>query len=67
MTLLQLALSILQSGEAKSLRDIAAREGVDSSYVNRMVNLTTFAPDIIPDFPLAVNHLIFEKFSNGKH
>lgn len=27
--------------------DIAAREGVDSSYVSRMVNLTTLAPDIV--------------------
>lgn len=31
----------------KSLREIAAREGVDSSYVSRMVNLTTLAPDIV--------------------
>lgn len=40
-------LAMLESGEAKSLRDIAAREGVDSSYVSRMVNLTTLAPDIV--------------------
>lgn len=53
-TPLQLALArgyrwfvMLESGEAKSLREIAAREGVDSSYVSRMVNLTTLAPDIV--------------------
>jgi hypothetical protein len=38
---------MLASGEAKSLREIAAREGVDNSYVSRMVNLTTLAPDIV--------------------
>jgi hypothetical protein len=53
-TALQLALArghrwlaMLESGEAKSLRDIAAQEGVDNSYVSRMVNLTTLAPDIV--------------------
>lgn len=34
-------------GEAKSLKEIAAREGIDNSYVSRMVNLTTLAPDIV--------------------
>jgi hypothetical protein len=33
--------AMLESGEAKSLREIARREGVDSGYVSRMVNLTT--------------------------
>lgn len=53
-TALQLALArghrwlaMLESGEAKSLRDIAAQERVDNSYVSRMVNLTTLAPDIV--------------------
>jgi hypothetical protein len=53
-TALQLALArghrwlaLLTSGEVKSLREIAAREAVDSSYVSRMVNLTTLAPDIV--------------------
>lgn len=32
---------------AKSLREIAEKEGVDNSYVSRMVNLTTLAPDIV--------------------
>ena len=73
-TALQLALArghrwlaLLESGDAKSLREIASLEGVDNSYVSRMVNLTTLAPDIIdaillnelPDhltlFDLAVN------------
>jgi len=30
-----------------SLRELARTEGVDSSYVSRMVNLTTLAPDIV--------------------
>lgn len=38
---------MLESGEAKSLREIASREGIDSSYISRMVNLTTLAPDIV--------------------
>ncbi len=53
-TALQLALArghrwlaLLESGEAKSLKQIAEREGVDASYVSRMVNLTTLAPDIV--------------------
>jgi hypothetical protein len=40
-------LAMLTSGQVKSLREIARREGVDSSYVSRMVNLTTLAPDIV--------------------
>jgi hypothetical protein len=40
-------LAMLESGEVKSLRDLAAREGIDNSYVSRMVNLTTLAPDIV--------------------
>jgi hypothetical protein len=46
-TPLQLALAMLDSGEAKSMKAIALREGVDDSYVSRMVNLTTLAPDIV--------------------
>ncbi len=38
---------MLESGEVKSLREIARKEGVDSSYVSRMVNLTSLAPDIV--------------------
>lgn len=52
-TALQLALTrghrwlrMLESGDAKSLREIAALEGVDNSYVSRMVNLTTLASEI---------------------
>jgi len=40
-------LAMLQSGEVSSLREIAAREGVDNSYVSRMMNLTVLAPDIV--------------------
>ena len=39
-------LAMLESGEAGSLREIADREGVDNSYVSRMINLTCLAPDI---------------------
>jgi len=38
---------MLESGEVKSLSEIARKEGVDSSYVSRMVNLTILAPDIV--------------------
>ncbi len=38
---------MLESGEVKTLTEIAKREGVDNSYVSRMVNLTTLAPDIV--------------------
>ena len=38
---------MLESGEAKSLKEIATLEGIDNSYVSRMVNLTTLAPDIV--------------------
>jgi len=40
-------LAMLESGEVKSMRELAAREGIDNSYVSRMVNLTTLAPDIV--------------------
>jgi hypothetical protein len=40
-------LAMLESGEVKSLKEIATREGIDNSYVSRMVNLTTLAPDIV--------------------
>ena len=29
------------------MKEIARREGVDDSYVSRMVNLTTLAPEIV--------------------
>ena len=53
-TALQLALArghrwlaLLESGKVSSLREIAAQEGVDNSYVSRMINLTVLAPDIV--------------------
>jgi hypothetical protein len=38
---------MLESGEATSLKEIATRVGIDNSYVRRMVNRTTLAPDIV--------------------
>lgn len=40
-------LAMLESGEVGSLKEIAQHEGVDASYVSRMVNLTALAPDIV--------------------
>jgi hypothetical protein len=40
-------LAMLESGEAGTMKEIARREGVDDSYVSRMVNLTMLAPDIV--------------------
>ncbi len=40
-------LVLLESGEVKSLWEPVLREEVDSSYVSRMVNLPTLAPDIV--------------------
>jgi hypothetical protein len=40
-------LAMLESGEAKSMKDIARREGDDDSYVSRMVNLITLAASIV--------------------
>jgi hypothetical protein len=40
-------LAMLGSGQVSSLREIATQEGVDNSYVSRMMNLTVLAPDIV--------------------
>ena len=40
-------LAMLESREVSSMKEIARHEGVDDSYVSRMVNLTTLAPDIV--------------------
>ena len=40
-------LAMLESGLVKNLTEIATMEGIDNSYVSRMVNLTTLAPDIV--------------------
>ncbi len=52
-------LAMLESGEAKSLKEIAEREKIDYSYVSRMVNLTTLAPDIVAAIPddALLNHV----------
>ncbi len=48
---------MLESGEVKTIRELAARERVDNSYVSRMINLTMLPPlaispilgDTLPD------------------
>jgi hypothetical protein len=40
-------LAMLESGQVKNLTEIATLEGIDNSYVSRMVNLTTLAPEIV--------------------
>ena len=48
---------MLESGEVKTMRELAARKGVDNSYVSRMVNLPLLPPwtiaailnDTLPD------------------
>ena len=40
-------LAMLESGEAKSITEPATREKIDNSYMCRMLNLTTLAPDIV--------------------
>ena len=38
---------MLESGEARSITELAAREKIDNSYMCRMLNLTKLAPDIV--------------------
>lgn len=54
---------MLESEEVKSLGEIARTERVDSSYVSRMANLTTLAPDIVAailDEPLPLDMTLFD-------
>lgn len=37
----------IESGQVANLTEIAKREKLDRSYISRMVNLTTLAPDIV--------------------
>jgi len=37
----------LESGEFEDLEDVAKANGVDRSYVGRMLQLTSLAPDIV--------------------
>lgn len=37
----------LESGQFEDLEDIAKEQGVDRSYVGRMLQLTSLAPDIV--------------------
>lgn len=53
-------LAMLESGEVKSLRELAR---IDSSYVSRMDNLTMLAPDIVAailDDRLPANLTLFD-------
>jgi len=38
---------LLDSGEARTLQEIADKEGVSNPYVTRMLKLTTLAPDLV--------------------
>lgn len=40
-------LDMLESGEVQTMRELAVREGVDNSYVSRMINLTMLSPYVI--------------------
>jgi hypothetical protein len=40
-------LAMLESGELIPMKEIARCEGVDDSYVSRMINLTMLAPEIV--------------------
>lgn len=50
-------LAMLESGEVATMRELATREGVDNSYVSRMINMTLLPPwtvaaildDTLPD------------------
>ena len=39
-------LRLIESGNATNISAIAKTENVDRSYISRMINLTTLAPDI---------------------
>ena len=43
-------LTLMESGQAKSLWQIAQKAGVESSHVNHVVNLNTLAPEIVRRF-----------------
>ena len=40
-------LTLLKSGKARNLAEVAEMEGMDRAYVSRMLNLPTMAPDIV--------------------
>lgn len=40
-------LAMLESGEVTTIRELATREGVDNSYVSRMINLTMLSPYVM--------------------
>jgi hypothetical protein len=38
---------ILKAGRYRSLRELAAREGMERGYIARMLQLTLLAPDVV--------------------
>ena len=46
MRFLSLLPAILDAGQVNLHREIVEKEGIDNSYVRRMANLRTLAPDI---------------------
>jgi len=40
-------LTLLESGEVKTLRELAVREEVDNNCVSRMINLTMLSPYVV--------------------
>lgn len=61
---------MLDSGEAKSMKDISTREGIDNSNVSGTVNLTTLAPDTVgaiqdDALPKHIDQIRCRKLANG--
>jgi len=40
---------LLEDGHYASIRELAAKEGVDRAYVGRILNLTLLAPDLVEE------------------
>ena len=51
-------LNDLLSGKVATLAEIAKREGIDKSYVSRIINLAFFAPDIVEN--IVIGHQLAE-------
>ena len=52
--------TMIESGEAATIRDLAAKEGVESSYLGRILRLNILSPAIVErvltgDYPDAIN------------
>ncbi|MFN5900834.1 MAG: hypothetical protein ACK48Y_25115 [Planctomyces sp.] len=57
----------LESGEFEDLEDIAKANGVDRSYVGRMLQLTSLAPDIVESILAGqeISDVILQKCRKG--